>query len=55
MNAALNDIIESVLSIEEFSADDCDYLQEVLTNILASGPEYFESEEQNAQVCHVVY
>ena len=52
LNAAVTDIITSVLSIEEFSADDCDYLQDVLSHVLESGTEYFKSDDpkHNAQV-----
>ena len=52
LNAAIQDIIDSVLSIEEFSVEDCDYLQDVLVRILESAAEYFQSPDpkHNTQV-----
>ena len=38
----MNNIISSVLSIEEFSAEDCQYLQEILSNILHSAVDCFK-------------
>ena len=52
LNAAIEDVITSVLSIEEFSAEDCDYLQDVLSCILESAATYFQSPDpkHNTQV-----
>ena len=53
LNAAVGDIIESVTNIGEFSADDCDVLQNVLQIIVDAAPSLFTLPEhqlqQNAQ------
>ena len=53
LNAAVGDMIESVVNIGEFSADDCDVLQKVLEIVVDSAPALFTLPEhqlqQNAQ------
>jgi len=41
LNVAVDDIIEAVTHIEEFSADDCQYLQSVLDHLATSSIELF--------------
>ena len=48
LNAALNEILDSVLAIEEFSAEDCEYLHDVLAKITTVSPELFRVEEVKA-------
>lgn len=52
LNAAISEIIDSVLNIEEFSAEDCEYLQHVLSKIVEVSPDYFNLEDSgiNPQV-----
>ena len=52
LDAAVTEIIDCVLAIEEFSADDCDYLQRVLSEIVEFGVEYFclDDAKVNPQV-----
>ena len=53
LNAGVGDMIESVVNIGEFSADDCDVLQKVLEIVVDSAPALFTLPEhqlqQNAQ------
>ncbi len=49
MNAAVMDIIESVVAITEFSEDDCDVLQKTFRTVIDSAPKLFElPPEQHA-------
>ncbi len=48
LNAALVNIIESVMSIEEFSAVDCDRLHTVLSLITNVAADYFQTETSTA-------
>ena len=48
LNAALMNIINSVLSIEEFSADDCDRLHAVLTLVIDVAADFFQTETSSA-------
>ena len=46
MNAALTEIIDSILSIAEFSSDDCDCLKSVLSLLLDAAPTLFTEVRQ---------
>lgn len=48
LNAALTNIIYSVMSIEEFSANDCDHLHSALSLITAVAADYFRTETSSA-------
>lgn len=52
LNAAVVDIIDNVLAIGEFSVDDCDVLQQVLSLILEAAPHLFNlpNMQQNPEV-----
>ena len=44
LNSAITDIMTSILHIGEFSVDDCDCLQQVLSCITSSAPDLFHVE-----------
>ena len=44
MNSAVTDIMDSILHIGEFSADDCDCLQQVLSCVTLAAPDFFHVE-----------
>lgn len=52
LSAALDDIVTAVLSIEEFSVDDCEYLQRVLTVITEQARDIYllEGVDTNPEV-----
>ena len=54
LNAALEDIIDCVLSIEEFSVDDCEYLQKVLSQIADHVVQLFQNPKDPSQNPHVL-
>lgn len=50
VNAVVSDVIDLVLCIEEFSADDCDVLQSIYNYFTSNIVELFEGLKTNAQV-----
>lgn len=52
LHSAVTDIIKCVLAIEEFSVEDCEYLQEVLSTVVESAIDLFKLDDpqQNPQV-----
>jgi centromere/kinetochore protein ZW10 len=53
LNAAIDDIIECILEIEEFSVEDCECLKKVLSSIPKVAVDFFTIDGANAnpQVC----
>ena len=45
LHTAVTDIMKCVMSIEEFSVDDCEYLQEVLATVVDSAVDLFKLDD----------